>query len=88
MCNQRGDADRLTGKEVVDDGAVKGYYQLQQKNLLGSGSITEEGVCPVENYGDFDLMTEAGNYECDPRRGGGGIPPPLSSVNGAFTNLA
>lgn len=65
MYNQRGDADWLTGKEVVDgvaDGTVKGYYELQQKNLLDGGSITEEDVCPVENYVDFDLMTEAGNY--------------------------
>lgn len=65
MYNQRGDADWLTGKEVVDgvaDGIVKGYYELQQKNLLAGGSITEADVCPVENYVDFDLMTEAGNY--------------------------
>lgn len=65
MYNQRGDADWLTGKEVVDgvaDGTVKGYYELQQKNLLDGGSITEEDVCPVEDYVDFDLMTEAGNY--------------------------
>ena len=65
MYNQRGDADWLTGKEVVDgvaDGTVKGYYELQQKNMLDGGSITEEDVCPVEDYVDFDLMTEAGNY--------------------------
>ena len=65
MYNQRGDADWLTGKEVVDgvaDGTVKGYYELQQKNLLDGGSITEEDVCHVEDYVDFDLMTEAGNY--------------------------
>ena len=65
MYNQRGDADWLTGKEVVDgvaDGTVKGYYELQQRNLLDGGSITEEDVCPVEDYVDFDLMTEAGNY--------------------------
>ena len=65
MYNQRGDADWLTGKEVVEgvaDGTVKGYYELQQKNLLDGGSITEEDVCPVEDYVDFDLMTEAGNY--------------------------
>ena len=50
MYNQRGDADWLTGKEVVDgvaDGTVKGYYELQQKNLLDGGSITEGDVCPV-----------------------------------------
>lgn len=65
MYNQRGDADWLTGKEVVDgvaDGTVKGYYELQQKNLLDSGSITEADVCPVEDYVAFDVMTEAGNY--------------------------
>ena len=65
MYNQRGDADWLTGKEVVEgvaDGTVKGYYELQQKNLLDGGSITEDDVCPVEDYVDFDLMTEAGNY--------------------------
>ena len=65
MYNQRGDADWLTGKEVVDgvaDGTVKGYYELQQKNLLDGGAITEEDVFPVEDYVDFDLMTEAGNY--------------------------
>ena len=65
MYNQRGDADWLTGKEVVDgvaDGTVKGYYELQQKNLLDGGSITEEDVCPVEDYVDFDLMPEAANY--------------------------
>ena len=65
MYNQRGDADWLTGKEVVDgvaDGTVKGYYELQQKNLLDGGSITEEDVCPVEDYVDLDLMTGAGNY--------------------------
>ena len=46
----------------VADGTVKGYYELQQKNLLDGGSITEGDVCPVENYVDFDVMTEAGNY--------------------------
>ena len=65
MYNQRGDADWLTGKEVVDgvaDGTVKGYYELQQKNLLDGGSITEDDVCPVEDYVAFVLMTGAGNY--------------------------
>ena len=84
MYNQRGDADWLTGKEVVDgvaDGTVKGYYELQQKNLLDGGSITEGDVCPVDIYVDFDVMPEAGNFLCDPWRGGGGTPPPpLSSV--------
>ena len=63
--DERGVAEWLTGKEVVDgvaDGTVKGYYELQQKNLLDGGSITEEDVCPVEDYVDFALMTEAGTY--------------------------
>nr|WP_243421220.1 ABC transporter substrate-binding protein [Pseudoflavonifractor phocaeensis] len=63
--DERGVAEWLTGQEVVKgvaDGTVKGYYELQQKNLLDGGTITEEDVCPVENYVDFDLMTEAGNY--------------------------
>ncbi|HIX89817.1 MAG TPA: ABC transporter substrate-binding protein [Candidatus Agathobaculum pullicola] len=65
MYSQRGDADWLTGKEVVEgvaDGTVKGYYELQQQNLLSGGSITEADVCPVEDYVAFDVMTEAGNY--------------------------
>ena len=65
MYNQRGDADWLTGKEVVDgvaDGTVKGYYELQQKNLLDGAPTTEEVVCPGEDYVAFDLMTGAGTY--------------------------
>ena len=65
MYNQRGDADWLTGKEVMEgvaDGTVKGYYELQQKNLLDGGSITEDDVCPVEVYVALDLVAEAGNY--------------------------
>ena len=65
MYNQRGDADWLTGKEVVDgvaDGTVKGYYELQQKNLLDGGSITEGDVTPFEHSVDFVLLTEPDNY--------------------------
>ena len=61
----RGDADWLTGQEVaasVADGTVEGYYALQQEMMLTAGSITEEDVCPVGDYVNFDLMTEAGTY--------------------------
>ena len=61
----RADAKWLTGKEVVEgvaDGSVEGYYQLQQDIMVTSGSITEEQKCPVSDYVDMDLMTEAGNY--------------------------
>ena len=89
MYNQRGDADWLTGKEVVDgvaDGTVKGYYELQQKNLLDGGPPTEEDGAPDEDTVDSDWMTEADNYKYDPRGGGGGTPPPpLSRVNRFFT---
>ena len=61
----RGDADWLTGQEVaagVADGTVEGYYALQQEIMLSSGSITEEDVCPVSDYVDLELMTEAASY--------------------------
>ena len=61
----RGDADWLTGKDVVAgiaDGTVEGYYQLQQEMMVSSGAITAEEQCPVADYVDMELMTEAGNY--------------------------
>ena len=61
----RGDADWLTGQEVVSgvaDGTVEGYYQLQQEMMVSSGAITAEEQCPVADYVDMELMTEAGNY--------------------------
>ena len=63
--SQRGDAQWLTGKEVVDgiaDGTVEGYYQLQQEIMVASGAITAEEQCPVSDYVDMELMTEAGAY--------------------------
>lgn len=63
--SQRGDAQWLTGKEVVDgvaDGTVEGYYQLQQEIMVSSGAITAEEQCPVSDYVDMTLMTEAGAY--------------------------
>lgn len=61
----RGDADWLTGQEVVSgvaDGTVEGYYALQQEIMLSSGAIAEDEACPVSDYVDLDLMTEAGTY--------------------------
>ena len=61
----RGDADWLTGKDVVagiEDGSIEGYYELQQSMMVTAGTITEEETCPVSDYVNFDIMTEAGNY--------------------------
>ena len=61
----RGDAEWLTGKDVVAgiaDGTVEAYYQLQQEMMVNSGAITAEEQCPVADYVDMELMTEAGNY--------------------------
>ena len=61
----RGDAEWLTGKDVVAgiaDGTVEAYYQLQQEMMVSSGAITAEEQCPVADYVDMELMTEAGNY--------------------------
>ena len=61
----RGDADWLTGQEVlagIEDGTVEGYYELQQSMMLTAGTITEEEQCPVSDYVNYDIITEAGNY--------------------------
>lgn len=61
----RGDAEWLTGKDVVAgiaDGSVEGYYQLQQEMMVNSGAITAEEQRPVSEYVDMELMTEAGSY--------------------------
>ena len=61
----RGDADWLTGKEVlagIDDGTVDGYYELQQEMMVSSGAITEDQKCPVGDYVNYDIIKEAGDY--------------------------
>ena len=61
----RGDADWLTGKEVVagiEDGTVEGYYELQQEMMVNAGTITAEEECPVGDYVALDLILEAGEY--------------------------
>ena len=58
---QTTDGAWLTSEELlkgVEDGSVKGYYEIQQKNFLDNGKITEEA--PVDDYVLFDIMTEAG----------------------------
>ena len=65
LMQARGDADWLTGKEVlagIEDGTVDGYYELQQEMMVASGAITEEEKCPVSDYVNYDIITEAGNY--------------------------
>ena len=65
LMQARGDADWLTGQEVlagIEDGTVDGYYELQQEMMVSSGAITEEEKCPVSDYVNYDIITEAGNY--------------------------
>ena len=65
LIQARGDADWLTGKEVlagIDDGTVDGYYELQQEMMVSSGAITEDQKCPVSDYVIYDIIKEAGNY--------------------------
>lgn len=59
---QRGDADWLTGKEVIEgvaNGTVKTYYDLQKKNFVDTKAVEVDP--PVSDYVLFDIMTEAGN---------------------------
>lgn len=63
LIQARGDADWLTGKEVlagIDDGTVDGYYELQQEMMVSSGAITEDQKCPVSDYVIYDIIKEAG----------------------------
>ena len=65
LMQARGDAAWLTGQEVlagIEDGTVDGYYELQQEMMVSSGAITEEEKCPVSDYVNYDIITEAGNY--------------------------
>ena len=58
---QTTDGAWITSEELlkeVEDGTIKGYYEIQQKNFLDAEKITEE--VPVEDYVLFDIMTEAG----------------------------
>ena len=51
----------MTSEELlkqVEDGSVKGYYEIQQKNFISAGKVETE--VPVEDYVLFDVMEEAG----------------------------
>ena len=61
---QRGDAEWLTGKEVVsgvEDGTVRKYYELQKSGFAKTGVVSKDKR--VEDYVLFDVMLEAGNYK-------------------------
>ena len=58
---QTTDGAWLTSEELlkqVEDGSIKGYYEIQQKNFLDAGKV--EAEVPVEDYVLFDIMEEAG----------------------------
>lgn len=60
---QRGDAEWLTGKEIVSgvkDGTILKYYKLQKEGF-GKNGVNIEGV-KVEDYVLFDIMLEAEDY--------------------------
>lgn len=49
--------DATTIHELVNNGQMQSYYEIQQKNFLEAGAIEEE--VPIENYVHFDIMNEA-----------------------------
>lgn len=56
---QRSDGKWFTGADIragVEDGTIKGYYELQQKSLIEAGTVEKE--VPVEDYVLFDIMAE------------------------------
>lgn len=58
---QTTDGAWITSEELlkeVGDGTIAGYYEIQQKNFIDAGKVTEE--VPVEEYVLFDIMEEAG----------------------------
>ena len=60
---QRGDAQWMTGREVVagaNEGVVEGYYTLQKQAFLNAGAIEVDPA--ISDYVMLDLMVEAGNY--------------------------
>ncbi len=60
---QRGDAKWLSSAEVLEsvaNGAVKGYYELQQQGFIKNEVLPAEGNLTVDEFVLFDVMTEAG----------------------------
>ena len=43
--------------KYLEDGTLKHYYEVQQKNFIDAGDIDKE--VPVEDYVLFDIMEEA-----------------------------
>ena len=57
---QTGDGAWLDSKTLLkylEDGTLKHYYEVQQKNFIDAGDIDKE--VPVEDYVLFDIMEEA-----------------------------
>ena len=49
--------DSKTLRKYLEDGTLKHYYEVQQKNFIDAGDIDKE--VPVEDYVLFDIMEEA-----------------------------
>ena len=49
--------DSKTLLKYLEDGTLKHYYEVQQKNFIDAGDIDKE--VPVEDYVLFDIMEEA-----------------------------
>ncbi len=61
VMGQTTDGVWFTSEEIlkgIEDGSIKGYYEIQEKNFIDNGKITEE--VPVDDYVLFDIMKEAG----------------------------
>lgn len=60
VLEQTGDGawiDSKTLRKYLEDGTLKHYYEVQQKNFIDAGDIDKE--VPVEDYVLFDIMEEA-----------------------------
>ena len=66
---QRGDAKWLNQAEVlesIDNGAMKGYYQLQQDAFVASGAINAGEILTVDEFVMYDVMTAAATAPAAP----------------------
>ena len=66
---QRGDAKWLSQAEVlesIDNGAMKGYYQLQQDAFVASGAINAGEILTVDEFVMYDVMTAAATAPAAP----------------------
>ncbi len=63
ICEQLGDAQWLTGKEVAEgaaDGTIEGYYELQKQNFIKTKAVEVNPA--ISEYVLLDVMIEAGKY--------------------------